>query len=156
MTNWENFYYDFISGDLEKLNKYINDKNNLNSILWSAISEGHLDMVNYLLEHGADPNKSNINLQLSIILEVETYLFELEVGRLENDSIPSVIQTELLIKHGADINFIYNKETPLDTAIRIKHPEAEKLLKSLGAKTSKELEENNKNDSYTLPSPYKC
>lgn len=140
--------------DLEAVKKIINESN-VNSIpdgtnfltpIATAIVEaGNVEIVEYLLSQGAEPNQSlpkerggsNL-LQIAIGDSLDSY----------KDGFTKVIDIsilKLLIKYGSDINKIDNNgNTPLSYSIISKNHKAEEYLRSLGAKTSEELEQENK------------
>ena len=133
-------------GNIEEVKKYIEMGVNINAsrnnseinALKASLSQGNFDIAEFLLQNGINPDL--VLLQSYISVEVEDLMFEIEAGRLSNSDEPNSQYTELLIKYGININSIdFRGKTPLNTAIEDKHPKAEKLLRSLGAKTSEKL-----------------
>lgn len=132
--------------DLEKIKKYAIKINEIpvpyTPPLFVAFELiDNLEIINLLLQLGADPNLDNGNirgnynpLRYMIGASIDFY----KDGFTET---PDMEIIKLLIKYGADINKIHkDKKTPLDCAISYKHKEAEVYLRSLGAKTLIEIE----------------
>jgi hypothetical protein len=70
--------------------------------LWTAVCYGAIDVVRYLLEHGADPNRSRM-----LISAINADEHELEM-------------VKLLVEHGADVNLSYpmgGKDGPVFNAL---------------------------------------
>jgi len=93
----------------------------------SAIDGGHIEVVRYLLEQGADPNMGRA-------------LF----GAIGNKQGNGLEICKLLVKHGVDVNQKFlmfddpnNVRTALDFAAR--KPEFADYLRSVGAKSAREL-----------------
>lgn len=135
--------------DIESLKKYIDDGVDINyidsysgsNLLKASLCGSNLEVTKLLLDNGINPNL--VLLQSSILSEVENLIFEIESGIANDYDEPNIEETELLIRYGININSIDNfGNTPLDIALKDKHTKAVKLLKSLGAKTSEDLECN--------------
>jgi len=92
--------------------------------LFLAASEGRLNAVRYLLDHGADVNALD-NTGNTALTEATYY------GHV------SVIK-ELLVR-GANINFLAGAGTPLDIALSKNDDAVADLLKHYGAKRASEL-----------------
>ena len=101
---------------------------------WAA-QGGHKEIAELLVAAGADVNAKDKIGGTSLHLAAANGHKEI---------------TELLIAKGADVNVIGGgkvyptKETPLDAAIRGKHPKTADLLRKHGGKTKKELEAEGK------------
>ena len=94
--------------------------------LMVASSCGHVDIVDVLIQAGADVNKQESHLGL-------TPLF-FSVRGSKSSSI-----TVTLLMYGASPNVIANNSTPLDVAITIKAETISELLISSGGQTISQL-----------------
>lgn len=156
--------------DLEHVKKYLSQDNiegtDLYTPIWASISLRKYNVLEYLLIQGANPNrilpfyldgmcdyeeppdreyKYSTYLHYAIFEEVRYFVFITGDDPITKDMHISIESLKILIKYGADINKKNEKgETPLDMAVCQYHHTAIEYLKSLGAKTSKELEEENK------------
>ncbi|UCH66470.1 MAG: ankyrin repeat domain-containing protein [Ignavibacterium sp.] len=102
----------------------INGKNQERPLHWAALS-GNVDVVNFLLDNGAEINA--VDAQQMTPLHWAAWQGQLEV-------------TKVLVTRGAEINEISrSSQTPLDRAINDGKPEVEKYLESIGAKEFKDL-----------------
>ena len=90
-----------------------------------AAEDGNIEAVKQHLAAGTDVNAENIREQTPLHSAI----------RVGNTEIAA-----LLIANGADVNAIHIRSTPLDWAIRRRHPETVDLLRKHGGKTKKELE----------------
>lgn len=145
----QKFTYACATGNINQVKKYLDLGININkhtpNPLKSSLAEEQFELANFLLANGADINKDNNLFNSCLGWEVDRYLWEKEFERSEEKE-PGIRYTEYLIKNGININQLdFGKKTPLDRSIEYNHTKAEKLLRSLGAKTSKEIEEENKN-----------
>jgi ankyrin repeat protein/uncharacterized protein YegL len=104
--------------DLSELNK---QNNNGNTCLWIACDGGHVDIVTYLLEYGADPNVQNIKGDSALIPACQK----------GNETI-----VRLLLDKGADLG-AYNKNRDNPVLIACRNGQA-KVLELLFNHVSKE------------------
>ena len=86
-----------------------------------ASTEGHADVVRWLLEKGA-----KINYTVNGKVRCLPLLRAACRGHLEI--------VKLLVEHGADLNFDFNGHTPLSQAEGYGHPEVAAYLQSVSAK----------------------
>jgi ankyrin repeat protein len=108
--------------------------------LVGAASNLEVEVVRWLLAHGADVNKPDECGQTALHAAINAEWNEFRTAEPErpHDELRETELTRLLIEHGADINAeTKDGKTPLDTALNGYHPAAEKLLRSLGARTGK-------------------
>lgn len=126
-----------------------------NGILFITVENTEVEKVKFLLEHGANPNKEFEGhfITESIYDHLEAVYGQMfgyrEINSESRKEIEDIIN--LLLKYGMDINKKskkYNK-TLLDDFIEFKKEYSfgeliEKFLRSVGAKTSEELEDENK------------
>ena len=89
-----------------------------------AAGEGHKEIVELLISEGADMNAKDIDGETPLHRAAER----------KQTGI-----AELLIDKGSDVNAVGKYGTPLDFAIRVKHPETADLLRKHGGKTGEEL-----------------
>ncbi len=93
----------------------------------TAASEGHLEVVRWLLDNGATVNH---------VVNGQTRCFALTGaafrGRLD--------VVKLLVERGAMLNAVWAGMTPLDHALAYDKKEVGSYLRSVGGKTAKELE----------------
>lgn len=136
-----------INESLEGVKKYINESN-VNDIpdsdymtpLWQAVREtDKLEIIEYLLSIGANPNIPKMEGGYCILTSEIIDSMDLYSNGITKE--PKIGKIKLLVKYGADINKISNKDnkwvaTPLDKSIGIEHYNAEKYLRSIGAKRS--------------------
>ncbi len=92
-----------------------------------AANRGHLDVVRYLLDHGAIVNHM-VNGRIRCQALVGAVIW----GHLE--------VAKMLVERGADVNAIWAQMTPLDRAIQHMRPEIEEYLRSVGGKTAMEVD----------------
>lgn len=86
-----------------------------------AASNGHLEIVHWLLEKGAKINYTvNGKVRCLPLLDAACK------GHLE--------VVKLLVEHGADLNFEFNGHTPVSQAEGYGHPEVAGYLRSVGAR----------------------
>lgn len=139
-----------MNGRLDDVKRLVNNGLDINStyegfsLLWSCMSEGYLNVADWLIKNGANINQDRG--LLGLIIQGEVDRFEYEKYELRNSEIkePDSTNTEFFILNGIDINQIdIEGKTPLDRAIEYNHYKAEIFLRSKGAKTSEELEANN-------------
>lgn len=96
------------------------------SLLHLAAEHHHLQIMKYLLEHGADPNLENGHCDATPLLRVISH----------RDENPAAIA--LLLEHGADPNWAErNCELPLTDAVIRDHAKTVKLLLAHGADPSR-------------------
>ncbi|MBR7158840.1 MAG: ankyrin repeat domain-containing protein [Alphaproteobacteria bacterium] len=102
------------------------------SVLSLAISRGHIDMVKFLIDNGADVNGKGSSF-LDTPVQAAVYLGKANGG---------MEILEILIKAGADLN-IPDKlnTTPLDNAIIYRQFEIASQLRAAGAMTEQKLKE---------------
>mgnify|MGYP000452084686 FL=1 len=111
------------------------------TLLITASRYGSTETVKLLLSYGADPNKLNgkprfghykpANSESALWVVADT------TGLLESSTNEVA---KLLIEYKADVNYrAPNGTTPLDRAIATQKSAMVKLLKTAGAKTSREL-----------------
>jgi ankyrin repeat protein len=113
----------------------INLRSNDMSALDCAIENTHLELVRYLLDHGAYVNSADTAgttpLHRAIDIEAENAIYSYDTTGV--DEVASAGLTELLLAYGADVSArTAIGETPLDWA-RERHPKAEQLLRQYGA-----------------------
>lgn len=145
----------------EKNLKYINGENEFYygiTPLFVALEKKRDDIVSYLLDIGADPNKNigqienkiygddDINIPeptINCLISSETDTSGDETRKKYNERLNNTKAMEILIKKGADVNKPNSAGyTPLDKCVYYKHKPAEKLLKKYGAKHSKRFVDN--------------
>jgi ankyrin repeat protein len=97
-------------------------------IIGIAAAEGHLDIVQWLLDQGATVNHVVDGKPRCFALTGAAFSGHLEVVRL-------------LVERGAWINCNWANMTPLDHAIMYGQQEVADYLRSVGGKTAKELAE---------------
>ena len=130
-----------LSGNIEAVKQHlaagtdVNAKASNGTPLHLAATFGHKEIAELLIDKGADVNA------MGGLLGWTPLHWAASEGRKE--------VAELLIAKGADVNAKkwggdYTGDTPLDTAIRRKHPETADLLRKHGAKTSEELKAEEK------------
>lgn len=148
-----NFYIDGIhNSDLSKIKKYIN-KDNINIPiyfnetfselpLYGALKTGNYEIIKYFLDLGAAPNRIFIENESNTLHYL--ILEEKEFWKNLPKKDPDFQIVKLLIEYGADINVLSKEgETPLDYSIGWGgEDQVFKCLRSLGAKTSKEINKN--------------
>ena len=90
-----------------------------------ATSAGHTDVVEFLLERGADPNRPNR------MGETPLHIISFYIGRLGQGDVKLI--AKLLIDNGADVNMVAdNGHTPLWFALKMKHTEVADLIREHG------------------------
>lgn len=132
------------------LAKLIVDKgaNSLYEALFYAIKSGSLDMVRYLVEHGADVNERDYDTLLMRAsecgnLNIVKYLVECG-AKIETPVCDSALKhaiehhhldiVKYLLKHGADKSKqYYNWHTPMQIALYAEYQDIVEYLKSQGA-----------------------
>nr|XP_006812201.1 PREDICTED: myb-like protein X-like [Saccoglossus kowalevskii] len=102
---------------------------NGNHPIHEAIHKGHIDVVQYLLEFGCDPNSANKIGMTGLHQAAAT----------NNEGL-----CKMMIDAGANVNFIMTSEkykyvTPLDYAIDRESNECIELLKSVGARKGSDI-----------------
>jgi ankyrin repeat protein len=109
---------------------YINSRDYIrNTPLLTAIGFGNLELVEFLLQHGADPNVPVDDVYTCLLLAVES-----------DDSASAAI-VEQLIKAGADIRKTgTNGWTPLHMAANCGHIEKAKILIQAGAEVNRQTD----------------
>lgn len=157
-------------GSLERVKKYLTQDNiegtDLYTPVWASIGIRKYNILEYLLIKGANPNrwlpfyldgmcgydeppdreyKYSTYLHYAIHEEVAYFEFITGDDPITEDMKISIESLKILIKYGADINKKNERgETPLDNAICKYHHTAMYYLRSIGAKTAKELKNENK------------
>jgi ankyrin repeat protein len=135
-------------GDLELVKEYLKLIDNIDSIdrnndtpLACAIQGQSREIIKYLVSQGADINfkcgKDMCDAPIHIFVSdwIDQYYGENEVCEEDFDII------ELLLSLGADINSKDKfNDTVLDYVISYKNPTAIRLLRTLGAKSSSDLD----------------
>jgi ankyrin repeat protein len=94
-----------------------------------AAKRGHKEIVELLIANGADVNTKDV---------VGMTPLHIAARRGHKEIV------ELLIDNGMDVNTKSYSGTPLDQAIRDKHPETADLLRKHGGKTRAELKAEGK------------
>jgi ankyrin repeat protein len=129
------------SGNIEAVKQHIaagTDVNAKDRMVWTplhrAAQQGHKEIAELLITNNADVNMWAANGRTPLH----------EAARYGHKEV-----VELLIAKGADVNAKkwggdYTGDTPLDTAIRRKHPETADLLRKHGGKTGEELKAEGK------------
>ena len=158
-----------VEGSAKYWNSFGEPVNNLEDSLsvkgiHSAAEEGNIELVKKHLESGTDANGKdnygrpplyhaiwNDHIEIAKLLISEGAILNTEQPKIFNalysaaGGNASKETIELLITNGADLNFIRERggnkgdETPLDRATRKGRTEIAELLRTHGAKTSKEL-----------------
>ncbi len=158
IENYKKLIHACDNGDIEQVKKYLT-KDNVNGLnieghiyvnkspLDTALDSHKYLIVEYLLKNGANPNNYKIAyenygfgmpIHFAIICEADFFCQEFVAE-------PILTPIKMLVEYGADINAKNEKgQTPLDIAIDSNHYIAENYLKSIGGKTAKELEKENK------------
>lgn len=143
-------------GDLPLIKKYVKESN-INGVsdfenkftpLFASFESDNIEAIVYLLDFGADPNKA-LTKDFGCYFPLEYIISQsMDLYKDGFTKEPDMSVIRLLIKYGANINQVgVRGETPLDRAIYSGHYLAKEYLRQHGAKTAKELEEdeNNKN-----------
>ena len=142
----EEFIYACATGDLEKVKKYISLRMDINkksdhtpTPLWAALAERQFIMAEFLLKNGVEINKDDLLVHNCILTDVDAYLWELEFENTDKKE-PDSIYIDFILRYKVDLNDLDSRGmSALDIAIEKKHPKAEKLLRRLGAKISKDI-----------------
>jgi ankyrin repeat protein len=95
-------------------------------VVYRAASEGHLKLVKWMLDHGA-----NLNFEVRGYTRCYALIHAARNGDLE--------MVKLLLDRGAAINSCWAEMTPLDHAIDGGNEEVITFLRSAGAKQAEEL-----------------
>ena len=90
--------------------------------LTNAIAQRSLNLVNLLLELGADPNKTHMYAPLFWAL------FQNEDGEIEDVRIEIA---KSLLEHKANVNIVHDDVTPLMPALRLESPKKVELISRL-------------------------
>lgn len=118
----------------------ISDKGNTPLLL--AIDTGNLDMIEFLLEHNADPNLLVANINTPLIEAIE-YAVEENDYIYHQEGEPRLDVIELLLKYGADMHLKDDSgRTPVSFAENY-HLPAQQLFEKI-AKEKKDQEFGNK------------
>jgi ankyrin repeat protein len=160
----KDFFYACIRKDKAKIDNLISKGVNLNSFyklkgvnygfLRACLSElksDNFELAKYLIDRGLDVNLdksiftyilakeiSDRDYNFYVLKEKEYFSNESKRNKSFNDI--SLIGTHFLLDNKVDINILdYSEISPLDIAIEYKHLPSMELLKSLGAKTSEEI-----------------
>jgi ankyrin repeat protein len=96
--------------------------------IWNAVLQGHVEVVKWLLEHGA-----NSNCVLQSTGEVRNFAL---VQAVEDNRVDLV---QLLVQYGADVNVHFADQAPLTIAEDSGHTEIANYLRSKGALTLEEI-----------------
>jgi len=135
-------------GNLEAVRLYLDDLNDPDkplgdvlaefddrTLLYFAVVNGHFDIIQLLLENGADPN-----IRIGVYVDPNGTCLNFALWQYVFTKNPNYEIPELLLKHGADIDFrghekdIPCDQSPLQTAIYKRDYKAAKWLFSHGAK----------------------
>lgn len=95
-------------------------------VVYRAASEGHLELVKWMLDRGA-----KLNFEVRGHTRCYALLHAAREGNLE--------MVRLLVERGAAVNSCWAEMTPLDHAIDYGQDEVAAYLRTLGAKTAAEL-----------------
>ncbi len=107
---------------------YINNKGG--TPLLVAIDTGDLDMIKFLLDHGANPNFLSKEINTPLIEAIEIAVEESDYT-YHGEKEPRIDVIELLIKYGADIRLKDGfGRTPISFASRY-HLRAQKLFEEM-------------------------
>lgn len=131
----------------------INEPANGDSLLKAACFDGNMDMIQFLIEHGADVNGINNGEPLSVAArrgyaDIVRYLIDRGANVNGNNIFSdgsggeSVLMyaikggqlecVKMLVEHGADINYKYNGENAIDVAKAFPSDNVYKYLSSIG------------------------
>lgn len=158
MNNYQDFKEGIYEGDLQKLKKYINeaninlpvyfDESSYNYPVYSSFLTEDLDIIRYFINLGAYLNIEERNIYFSNST-IEYMSHQAIDTYYQGNNIGTDLEIiKLLYEYGAELNIKSEKnETPLDIAMRSSCTELQDFLRDLGAKTSKELEQEERNSN---------